>query len=108
MFYLYGIMLYNIQNNSFKEVPMNTPSPDLSSNFINFKRSYKVVEKELAAISVYNCGSQRCTPGYQWGPGRRDHYLRNWHLHHWFHHLFRFPRAGLFNPAQHHHLLPGR
>ncbi len=75
MFYLYGIMLYNIQNYSFKEVPMNTPSPDLSSNFLNFKRSYKVAEKELAAISVYNCGSQRCTPGYQWGPGRRDHYL---------------------------------
>lgn len=40
-----------------------------------FKNSYKVQEKEMVSLSVYNVGYQRCEPGYQWGPGVRDHYL---------------------------------
>lgn len=39
------------------------------------KFSYKVSRKDLAAIAVYNTGFQKCPPGYQWGPGQRDHYL---------------------------------
>lgn len=41
----------------------------------NYKNSYKVKEKELVSLSVYNVGFEKCTPGYQWGPGIRDHYL---------------------------------
>lgn len=41
----------------------------------NYKNSYKVQEKELVSLSVYNVGFQKCTPDYQWGPGIRDHYL---------------------------------
>ena len=41
----------------------------------NYKNSYKVSEKELVSLSVYNVGFQKCTPDYQWGPGIRDHYL---------------------------------
>ena len=41
----------------------------------NYKNSYKVAEKELVSLSVYNVGFQKCTPLYQWGPGIRDHYL---------------------------------
>lgn len=41
----------------------------------NYKNSYKVYEKELVSLSVYNVGFQKCTPDYQWGPGIRDHYL---------------------------------
>lgn len=41
----------------------------------NYKNSYKVTEKELVSLSVYNVGFQRCDPLYQWGPGIRDHYL---------------------------------
>lgn len=40
-----------------------------------FKNSYKVKDKEMASLSVYNVGYQRCEPNYQWGPGVRDHYL---------------------------------
>ena len=40
-----------------------------------FKQSYKNTQKDLAALTVSNCGSQRCTPDYTWGPGIRDHYL---------------------------------
>lgn len=40
-----------------------------------FKNSYKVKEKEMVSLSVYNVGYQRCEPNYQWGPGVRDHYL---------------------------------
>lgn len=40
-----------------------------------FKNSYKVSEKEMVSLSVYNVGYQRCDPVYQWGPGVRDHYL---------------------------------
>lgn len=41
----------------------------------NYKKSYKVTEKELVSLSVYNVGFQKCDPLYQWGPGIRDHYL---------------------------------
>ena len=40
-----------------------------------YKNSYKVTEKELVSLSVYNVGFQHCAPLYQWGPGIRDHYL---------------------------------
>ena len=40
-----------------------------------YKNSYKVKEKELVSLSVYNVGFQNCDPLYQWGPGIRDHYL---------------------------------
>lgn len=40
-----------------------------------YKNSYKVKEKELVSLSVYNVGFQNCAPLYQWGPGIRDHYL---------------------------------
>lgn len=40
-----------------------------------YKNSYKVTEKELVSLSVYNVGFQNCAPLYQWGPGIRDHYL---------------------------------
>ncbi|MGO5052557.1 AraC family transcriptional regulator [Lachnospiraceae bacterium LCP25S3_G4] len=45
---------------------------------ISYKNSYKVSDKELISLSVYNVGYQRCTPLHQWGPGIRDHYL----IHH--------------------------
>ena len=41
----------------------------------NYKNSYKVTEKELVSLSVYNVGFQKCDPLYQCGPGVRDHYL---------------------------------
>ena len=41
-------------------------------------RSYYAEDRLLSSLSVYNVGSQQCTPGFQWGPGVRDHYL----LHH--------------------------
>ncbi len=40
-----------------------------------FKDSYKNSDRTFVALSVYNTGRQKCTPGYQWGPGVRDHYL---------------------------------
>lgn len=43
-----------------------------------FKNSYKVENKEMMSLSVYNVGFQKCEPLYQWGPGIRDHYL----IHH--------------------------
>lgn len=43
-----------------------------------FKNSYKVENKEMMSLSVYNVGFQKCEPLYQWGPGVRDHYL----IHH--------------------------
>lgn len=39
------------------------------------KSSYKVSGKELLSLSVYNVGTQKCEPLYQWGPGVRDFYL---------------------------------
>lgn len=44
----------------------------------HYKNSYKVTEKELISLSVYNVGFQKCDSLYQWGPGIRDHYL----IHH--------------------------
>ena len=43
-----------------------------------YKNSYKDTQKELVSLCVYNVGFQNCEPGYQWGPGIRDHYL----IHH--------------------------
>ena len=40
-----------------------------------FKHSYKNASRENLALTVYNCGFQRCTSGYSWGPGYRDHFL---------------------------------
>ena len=40
-----------------------------------FKDSFKLPEKPVASLSVYNTGRQRCQAGYAWGPGVRDHYL---------------------------------
>lgn len=39
-----------------------------------FKNSYKTDQAALP-LSVRNVGFQRCTPGYRWGAGTRDHYL---------------------------------
>ncbi len=39
------------------------------------KTSYKVSGKELMSLSVFNVGTQKCEPRYQWGPGVRDFYL---------------------------------
>lgn len=43
-----------------------------------YVHSYYAQDKLLSSLSVYNVGSQKCTPGFQWGPGVRDHYL----IHH--------------------------
>lgn len=43
-----------------------------------YKHSYKVGDNPLSSLSVYNVGYQKCEPGYQWGPGVRDHYC----IHH--------------------------
>lgn len=43
-----------------------------------YKYSYKVGESLLTSLSVYNVGHQKCEPGYQWGPGIRNHYC----IHH--------------------------
>lgn len=43
-----------------------------------YKYSYKVKDKLLSSLSVYNVGYQKCEGGHQWGPGVRDHYL----IHH--------------------------
>ena len=40
-----------------------------------YKHSFKVMERPLVSLAVYNTGLQRCEPGYAWGPGVRDHYL---------------------------------
>ncbi len=39
-----------------------------------YKHSYKAENDLLNSLSVYNVGYQKCEPGYQWGPGVRDHY----------------------------------
>lgn len=39
------------------------------------KSSYKVSEKELVSLSVFNVGTQKCEPLFKWGPGVRDFYL---------------------------------
>lgn len=43
-----------------------------------YLHSYIAKDKLLSSLSVYNVGSQKCKPGFQWGPGVRDHYL----IHH--------------------------
>lgn len=40
-----------------------------------YKYSYKVEEKSLTSLAVYNVGYQKCESAYGWGPGLRDHYL---------------------------------
>ncbi|MDR0928774.1 MAG: AraC family transcriptional regulator [Oscillospiraceae bacterium] len=40
-----------------------------------YKHSYKVAERPLASLSVYNAGMQHCAAGHSWGPGIRDHFL---------------------------------
>ena len=39
-----------------------------------YKYSFKAGKKRLNSLSVYNAGHQQCGPGYQWGPGVRNHY----------------------------------
>lgn len=43
-----------------------------------YKHSYKAGENLPNSLSVYNVGYQKCEPGYQWGPGVRNHYC----IHH--------------------------
>lgn len=43
-----------------------------------YQFAYYAPKKQLNSLSVYNAGYERCHPGYQWGPGIRDHYL----IHH--------------------------
>ncbi len=43
-----------------------------------YKYSYKAGENLLNSLSVCNVGHQKCEPGYQWGPGVRNHYC----IHH--------------------------
>ena len=46
----------------------------------DFKYSYKIEQREELSLVVYNVGFQKCTPGYSWGPGVRDHYLLHYIL----------------------------
>ncbi|MFP3155634.1 AraC family transcriptional regulator [Lachnospiraceae bacterium ZAX-1] len=39
-----------------------------------YKHSYKAEDNILNSLSVFNVGHQKCEPGYQWGPGIRNHY----------------------------------
>ncbi len=43
-----------------------------------YQNFYTAREKLLSSLSVDNVGSQKCQPGWRWGPGTRDHYL----IHH--------------------------
>jgi len=43
-----------------------------------YKYAYFAKDRLLNSLSVYNAGYEKCHPGYQWGPGVRDHYL----IHH--------------------------
>lgn len=40
-----------------------------------FKLSRKVEDRSTVSLAVFNVGRQKCSPGYEWGPGIRDHYL---------------------------------
>ena len=40
-----------------------------------YKQSFKQSCTENVALSIFNCGMQRCEAEYTWGPGIRDHYL---------------------------------
>lgn len=55
-----------------------------------YLHSYIAEDKLLSSLSVYNVGSQKCKPGFQWGPGVRDHYL----IHHVLHGRGRFEIRG--------------
>lgn len=50
----------------------------MSDSMGDYVHSYYTENRPLSSLSVYNVGSQKCTPGFQWGPGVRDHYL----IHH--------------------------
>lgn len=39
------------------------------------KQSFKQKYTDNVELSIFNCGSEHCQPGYTWGPGIRDHYL---------------------------------
>ncbi|MDL2318516.1 AraC family transcriptional regulator [Eubacteriales bacterium OttesenSCG-928-A19] len=41
----------------------------------HYKHSFKVPQRLVTSLSVYNTGLQRCDADYAWGPGVRDHYL---------------------------------
>lgn len=43
-----------------------------------YRYAYYASDRQLNSLSVYNTGYEKCHPGYQWGPGVRNHYL----LHH--------------------------
>ncbi len=40
-----------------------------------FKHSLTAADRAGLPLVVYNAGFQKCTPGYGWGPGVRDHHL---------------------------------
>ncbi|MBR4036579.1 MAG: AraC family transcriptional regulator [Oscillospiraceae bacterium] len=40
-----------------------------------YKQSYKQEIVDNVSLAIFNCGLQSCTPGHQWGPGVRDHFL---------------------------------
>ena len=40
-----------------------------------YKQSFKQNYTDNIELSIFNCGLERCTAGYTWGPGIRDHYL---------------------------------
>lgn len=39
------------------------------------KQSFIQSYTDNVELSIFNCGSEQCQPGYTWGPGIRDHYL---------------------------------
>lgn len=36
---------------------------------------YYISKKDNTDLNVYRCGFEKCSPGYFWGPGVRDHYI---------------------------------
>lgn len=40
-----------------------------------YKQSFTQYYTDNVELSIFNCGTERCAPGYTWGPGIRDHYL---------------------------------
>jgi AraC-like DNA-binding protein/mannose-6-phosphate isomerase-like protein (cupin superfamily) len=73
----YNLKVRELQRNEAIRVSnaRKNDSNERGSVMSNYKNSYKVQEKELVSLSVYNVGFQKCDPLYQWGPGIRDHYL---------------------------------
>ena len=41
----------------------------------NYKNSYKLEQKELLSLAVYNVGYQKGDLMHHWGPGGREHFL---------------------------------